>query len=336
MFSMSKNKKKILIFGLGEEYKKWESFLFKYFDIVGCSDNYRIPDDIVLSKLYIRPRDIPKNTTILITTQIHFHEICYQLTMKYKINPNDITNTSSLFKEFFLELQKNNHECIFVIGDSHSRFFCGGNRMLAHNINGIEFYLPSLVPFYPIHIGPVLAYSLNKYGTSSKGREKFDFLLGRLNQESFIPPGSILLCAFGEIDIRVHILKEAARQRISYEYVVDKVIDNYMDFVQELMKDYKIIIWGPVASQSDSVGIDPNFPRYGSERERNMVTRYFNLELRRVCTKIGVAFISVFSYLHDGQYMTRHEYYCDPVHLAPDAWRFAKDEFLKYGIVVDI
>ena len=125
----------------------------------------------------------------------------------------------------------------FVIGDSHVNFFCGyekltGSPLIINNkFTGINCQPNPLVNnFFVFHLGPALAYNLNKYGSQTQAREKIEFLLG----SGIIPKGSAILCAFGEIDMRVHVLKQAEKKNISFERVADEILDNYMEFLKFL------------------------------------------------------------------------------------------------------
>lgn len=73
-----------------------------------------------------------------------------------------------------------NENKIYVVGDSHSLFWGGWNG-IAQN------YQPQVENkhFVILSLGPVLAYSLNKYNTTAKGREKFDNLY---KESRFTPP----------------------------------------------------------------------------------------------------------------------------------------------------
>lgn len=125
----------------------------------------------------------------------------------------------------------------FVIGDSHVNFFSGHEKItwfpIIYNNQPIDIRCspqPLIKNFFFFHLGPALAYNLNKYGTKTQAREKIDFLLN----SGIIPKGSAILCAFGEIDLRVHVLKQAAEKNISFECVADEVLNNYMEFLTTL------------------------------------------------------------------------------------------------------
>ena len=77
------------------------------------------------------------------------------------------------------------------------------------------------------HLDAVLAYSLGKKGTSNKVTEKIEYLL----KGGFIPPGSLLILSFGEIDCRVHVKRQAEINKVSQLEVILNIINNYIRFV---------------------------------------------------------------------------------------------------------
>ena len=93
-----------------------------------------------------------------------------------------------------------------------------------------------------------------------------------------------------------------------------------------------IYVWGPIPSQKDGSPINPDFPYFGTEKERNIATEYFNVRLHHLCLKNGFQFFSIFKYLIDENYMTKKEFIADGCHLSQRAWAFALKEFKKAGI----
>ena len=178
------------------------------------------------------------------------------------------------------------------------------------------------------HLGPALAYNLNKYGTSTQAREKAEFLL----KHRVIARGQPVMCVFGEIDCRVHVLRQAEKYGGDFRPVIDGITSNYLEFLQYVSRENPIYVWGPVASQNDSVEIDTTYPRYGAEVERNKTTEYFNDRMKEICREHGFKFFSIFSSLIDSNYRTKYEYIADTCHLSQRAWEFATEEFRKQGI----
>jgi hypothetical protein len=175
-----------------------------------------------------------------------------------------------------------------------------------------------------LHLGPALAYNLNKYGTKTMAREKAEDIMKVLRK------GAKILCCFGEIDIRAHVLKQADQQNVSLENVIDKIIGNYAEFLLFLKNQgFDVFVWGPIPSQKDGSEMNPEYPRYGSETDRNIATEIFNKKLESVCKDSGIGFASIFKYLINSDYTTKGEFVADGCHLSQKAWVFAKDELEK-------
>ncbi len=110
-----------------------------------------------------------------------------------------------------------NKNQIAVIGDSHAYFFSGHEDVFSghEHVSPVLFLrklsargwrintIYSMTNFRVFHLGPALAYNLNKYGTSTLAREKTEFLL----THGLIAANQPVMCSFGEIDCRVHVLR---------------------------------------------------------------------------------------------------------------------------------
>lgn len=220
---------------------------------------------------------------------------------------------------------------IAVIGDSHVNFF-GGNEYLRWTSlvdnKGIHETVRFIDNFQPFHLGSALAYNTNKYNTATKAREKTEWLL----QQRVIKKGQIVLCSFGEIDLRVHVLRRAKERQIEYERIIDDILLSYMEFLLMLAKQNTVWVWGPIPSQVDGSKINPNYPYYGTETERNKATEYFNNKLQELCDKYGFTYLSIFKYLIMDNYKTKADYIADGCHLSQKAWIFAIEEFKKLGV----
>lgn len=239
----------------------------------------------------------------------------------HKVLPDDIYYN---IKEKVVFWNHKFRKSIIVIGDSHTGFFIfNGNRTWSNPKDQSQKLHFSIKPQ-----GPALAYNLNKYGTATKAREQIE----ELCKSSFVSKNGkeVFLCCFGEIDCRVHVIKQAEKKfNGNYEMVIDEIILHYCEFLIWLKQYGDVWCWGPVASQSEKTPIDPGFPRYGKECDRNKVTAYFNNKLRSACEENGIGFITVYPKLIDDNGMTKEQYYLDGVHLNQSAVSLANDQ-LEY------
>ena len=217
-----------------------------------------------------------------------------------------------------------------VMGDSHVNFF-SGNELLTFTAVGHEINLcPSENRFTALHLGPCLAYTCNHEDSSTGFSKKTRFLL-----EHFIRPGARIIVSLGEIDLRVHVLRQAAKQGRDYTGIIDDILKNYMDFLGTLKeKGYTVFCWGPIASQKDDTPQDPAFPRYGNEIDRNRATGYFTEKLCELCAGYDITALSIFPQMITEDYRTRGEYLSsDHFHLSQRAMELARPLLLSVGLL---
>lgn len=230
------------------------------------------------------------------------------------------------FEDAGLKHQRNN--TIIVLGDSHVNFFSGNEKLafepIGHKIN----ICPCIngAPFTVMHLGACLAYNVLKYDTYYHFREKYELLI-----KKFIKPNAMIVFSLGEIDIRTHVYKQAAIRNLSYKSVVKEIVDRYFSFLLEVKdKGFKPVCWGPIASQPDVCPINENFPRNGSEVERNKATEFFTDYMRSLCQENDILFLSVFDKMITADYHTLKEYLCeDYCHLSQRAMEIALQEWNK-------
>jgi hypothetical protein len=209
-----------------------------------------------------------------------------------------------------------------VIGDSHSVFWSGADgirvKKFRKGINIVsdeDMAIEGIIQVY--HLGPCLAYNINKLGANSHGKEKVDFLLNK----NIIPKQAYIMTCFGEIDIRAHILKKGKSES---EIRLYGTIMNYLNFVDNLMeKGYRVIVYGPIATQKDMWHETEAFPRYGDELERNFLTKRFNDKLNYACKRRDIPFVSLFYDMVDDQLNTRENLICDQCHASNILYKFA-------------
>jgi len=240
------------------------------------------------------------------------------------------------YTDFLLEQANFDHAClhhckdntIIVLGDSHVNFFSGNEELsflpIGNEINTCTDN--TSYPFTPLHLGPCLAFNCNRFNTTVSFREKTEYLC-----RHFIQPHARILCCLGEIDIRVHVFKQAKLQSRPYQQIIDDILAQYVQFLLRLQaQGYQVACWGPIASQKESCPLDPKFPRNGSEVQRNMATAYFNQQLSECCRKHGILFLSVFEQMITPEYLTMDKYLApDRCHLGQSAIPLALPEWQK-------
>lgn len=200
---------------------------------------------------------------------------------------------------------------IYCIGDSHASFFSGRDGMQPAWPAPAENALPF---FRVIRLGPVLAYSLYRSGSQSRGRENLFKAIRK------IPARSKVLLCFGEIDCRNHILKQAELQKREIESVVAECVERYTSVAGELMHmGFEIILWGVPASSPDNFAQNNEFPTYGNCTDRNRATIFFNRFLAQWCLSNSAKFISIFDELIDEDGRTKKDLYSDQIHLSQKA-----------------
>lgn len=236
---------------------------------------------------------------------------------------SDQVNERATFLEAYYRHRQN--DTVIVLGDSHVNFFSGNENLtyepVGHNIN----LCPQTngQPFTVFHLGPCLAYKSCTYGSTFQFREKAEYLI-----RTFIKPGARILVCLGEIDIRMHVFKQAEKSGRNYTEIVDDILANYKKTLLSLKEQgFKVCVWSPIASQKDSTEPDPDFPRTGNEIQRNRATLYFCEKLEKICAECNFGFYSITKELIDKNYRTRDEYICeDHCHLSQKAVDIAKEK----------
>lgn len=180
--------------------------------------------------------------------------------------------------------------------------------------------IPSLKSY---RLGAVLAYNLCESDTSTNGKEKLYSVLKE------IPKKSIVLFCFGEIDCRVHLLKQAEKNNTSLDDITRKCAERYFSAIIPFKDDYKIILWAVIPSTPSETVIDARYPHFGSNRERNEITKIFNSYLKKLADVHGFSFVSIFNdlLLTDGK--TNEAFYTDKVHLSQRAMPIAVKRILE-------
>lgn len=167
---------------------------------------------------------------------------------------------------------------IHTFGDSHSMFGWKDVKNATIKIN---------------HIGPKLMHTF--------GKEK-DALINLSNYS--LGNGDKIIYCFGEIDCRCQIHKFVSIDS-SYEKIIDKLVDSYIEAIKNNMKYYNIeevttcvyCIVPPVKN----VGKNNNqlYPFLGSDEERKKYHLYMNKKLKEYCDKNKIVFFDITNQYED-------------------------------------
>lgn len=213
---------------------------------------------------------------------------------------------------------------IYCIGDSHAHFFGGKSRL--RNWQKERQYPRWCINRIPIFkaliVGPTTAYNLVKEGSTTQGREKLFATVEKL------PKNSRVMLVFGEIDCRLHLLKQARLQERSVEDVVNECVDRYFSVFLEI-KDikYSPIAWH-VTPTLDSDHLD--FPAFGTWQERLEVTKMFNARLSKLAEENTIPVITIFNKLLNEDGTVKGEYFQDAIHLNQLAMPYVLEEVQRY------
>lgn len=222
---------------------------------------------------------------------------------------------------------------VVFIGDSHVNFFSGNEELtympIGHDIN----ICPNVTGLKTtsLHLGACLAYTVNKIDSSTGFLNKLNYLF-----DNFIVPGSTIIFTLGESDVRAHIGKQALLQNCSAFKVIDDIMVEYSKQLLHCKQlGYRVCVWGPIASQPDSYPLNPQFPRVGSELERNSYAMYFTDCLAAFCLKENIPFISILEEMLDENGRTKSEMLTtDQVHLSQCVFPLAKQKLNQAGIQI--
>ena len=259
-------------------------------------------------------------------------ELNGMISMLPDIEHYDSIQANARFEHAALDHYRN--DTTIIVGDSHVNFFSGNETLNYYPISQGINICPNVnetSPFTVLYMGPALAYNCCKPDSSSGFYENMLYLT-----KHFIHPGARIIVSLGEIDLRVHVFKEAPKQKRSYHEIIDSIIDNYMAFLKFLHSEgYKLFCWGPIASQKDDSPQNPAFPRLGTETERNKATEYFSERLSGLCAAEDISFLSIFYKMITDDYHTCAEYLSsDHFHLSQRAMTLAEPILRSSGLII--
>lgn len=154
---------------------------------------------------------------------------------------------------------------VHVLGDSHS----------------FEFIK---VPGCVVHwLGPITMHRVGRDGLS------FLNLLdhGVLDEQ-------VVIFAFGEIDVRFHILKQRDIYKRDLEEILDTLTENYFATILTNKNLYKNLFCIVYSITPPLESLKNLLPHFGLIEERVEITKQFNKKLEEKCKEVGIAFLDVF------------------------------------------
>ncbi len=204
----------------------------------------------------------------------------------------------------------------FVIGDSHSLFFAGAEKILDTHAEvksahaGVRVY----------HVGSGLASSLIKPNARNLSREKIFKALPEIS-ECGNPP---IVMVFGEMDCRFHIRQRAiAAQRdnlAGWAESAQITALRYISFIMELkLAGFRPYVYAPPPSTPRAADMHQYYT-IGTMTERNWLTVQFTGMLRELCRARGIEVITLLDQLIDEKLNTLPEFSSDDVHVSQRYW----------------
>jgi lysophospholipase L1-like esterase len=198
---------------------------------------------------------------------------------------------------------------IYCIGDSHVSVFLGQDALAPIWPQKAN----SLLPYFEIfRIGPITAYNLSEKNSTTKGREKLETIIKNIDKKS------IIILSAGEIDCRIHLLKQAKINNYTYREAANILATKYITFVNTIKElGYNICILLPPPTKyttEDTIG----YPTYGSEEQRNEITKILSNELIMLCEVSKIPFIGIFDRATQNN-KTNKDYLWDGIHLSTKA-----------------
>lgn len=332
------------IFGAGHYGRTAYAYYKEIYHITCFYDNDPMKWGKQWNEIPIRnPEELKmKERLIIIAVARQVDEIMWQLRRDYKITKMIFFSISEKQKEYGryedIDASIREQRAIFVVGDSHCIFWSGVEGLVSqatirNELGTINIAKGPDKRFIGLHMGPALAYNVNKSGTNTKFLEKWERCIDR----GVVVPGDAIVFSFGEIDIRCHVFKHVCQNK-TYKDVVDDIIGHYMDFlIQVKGMGFRPYVWGPIGTPKDGWYIEhPDWPHAGNEVERNKATLYFNKRLKQECKTVGIGFIGIAEQLIDGDYRTRTEYILDECHLKQTARLLLNMEIDRVGLCLPI
>lgn len=173
---------------------------------------------------------------------------------------------------------------IHVFGDSHA-WFCFTEQT---KIVDKEFFIFEGVPFYIHWLGPRTIHGIGTHGLQRLAIQQYG-----------VSENDTVVFVFGEIDVRCHLIKQHEMRRKDIRTLLHTLVGNYCKTIaahRSLYKNLTCVVCSVVPPTDN--GLDnEKFPRYGSLRQRIMVTQQLNALLQEYCMYNGFLFLDIYAEL---------------------------------------
>jgi len=169
-----------------------------------------------------------------------------------------------------------------------------------------------LPAFRAYNVGPSLAYTLDKPAAGgARQRPLFQLL-----SSGAIPSGAAVMLTFGEIDGRVHVLKQAEKQGRPVAEIQRDAVDSYMAALEEVIRmGFRPMVWAPIGGMPEVNPHPELYPSHGTMVERNRARWDFILLLGEACARRRIPVLSIFRAMVNEAMETDERWLMDGLHL---------------------
>jgi hypothetical protein len=128
---------------------------------------------------------------------------------------------------------------------------------------------------------------------------------------------SSLFLLFGEIDVRVHLGRIAARDNVPVDMLVDDLVERYLDAIDHARSGRMVTICGIIPVATDEMIARTHWlPASGTSEERVVIARRLNQCLRAGCLARGFTYCEPYGRYADERGFLREELSDGNVHLS--------------------
>jgi hypothetical protein len=204
-----------------------------------------------------------------------------------------------------------------VIGDSHVDVFSGYNYIQPEWPRKSNNKIPLFKTF---RLGAVLAFNISDHHHPSYKK--------LMKCMATLPNQATIMLMAGEVDCRVHFVKQATLQHKTISQVAEFCATKYFNLIKELKRKKFNMIVCAVLPSTPFVVNDSEYPTVGTFNERNEAAKAFNESLERLCKKNNIQFVSIYQKLYLGD-KPDTKYFIDSIHLSTASIPLYLEAFTK-------